>query len=454
MYRPHDGTRAVQKLGGSGFLTLTGSHIQGSEQTDTVTVSSAPHSTTTATPPPPPPPPLGIAEKSKHETRKLEQKSSLFSMLSFMSAGSDVTRDSSLHSHAQTGKQNKKVGNSFFFRPSSWLMGSSPRTPSSGGVFFPSDQSSSDISCATDSRYIHTNNSSSYTNNTNNTTRNNTTTSAAVNVQARDALLEGSDVSSNSAIGTASAEHSDVPTISCAPPILRQCDTKLLFDLTVGVEDQQCGGGKEGRRTILTEMCAHVSALSPSLQFIQAVGESNSKPRLLESDIQYGDKVTSSLNSSVLGAAASGKQSAAPSNAAIAALRGEKEDTSIAPSSMIGLSSSMSNILGLFSSSDSVEATQRQWKQGTEDDEGAPHRAPCKEVPLTLICTPSVAVLPWELLLIKSKVCVVRQVGLIALCAQVLSSQHWLLQSHSDNPAPRRSITTANAVVGPRRVSN
>ena len=436
----------MQKLGGSGYLTLTGSHIQGSEQTDTGTVSSAPHSTTTATPPPP----LGIAEKSKHDTRKLEQKTSLFSMLSFMSAGSDVTRDSSLQSHAQTGKQGKKVRSSFFFRSSSWLMGgSSPRTPSSGGVFFSSDQSSSDMSYAqledhsterVSPRDIHTN--------TNNTT------TAGMNMQARDALLEGSDVSANSAIGTASAEHSDVPTISCAPPILRQCDTKLLFDLTVGVDDQHCGGGKEGRRTILTEMCAHVNALSPSLQFIKAVGESINKPRLLESDVQYGDKVTASLNSSILATAAGGKQPVAPSNAAIAALRGESEDTYIAPSSLIGLSSSMSNILGLFSSSDSVEATQRQWKQGMEEDEGGPHRAPCKQVPLTLICTPSVAVLPWELLLIKSKVCVVRQVGLIALCSQVLSSQHWLLQSHSDNPAPRRSITTANAVVGPRRVSN
>jgi hypothetical protein len=238
-------------------------------------------------------------------------------------------------------------------------------------------------------------------------------------------------------------------------------DTKLLFDLAVSVTDADCAGGVQGRKARLQELCAN-GALMPALQFLQTIADSYKVEKLsktnqaaletagslfqgFDAGSSAGTASMHSSGTSAFAAAMAGKGSAglAPAAGDRASatqddlILAEIEGSSTSSSSYRALSASMSNILSLFSSSDSADPVT---KRATQAEEEGNRRAPVKHAPLTLVGSRSTAAVPWEALLNRSDAVVVRQLALIALCAQA-----FLPRFDNENTA----VALASGVTGP-----
>jgi hypothetical protein len=484
LYRPQDGSRAVSKLGGRGALLLSAGG--GATTTSTVdgTSLTTPRSAAGRRPSAgtPPPTSLGIAQMDKtgpqkQESKSLEQKLSCMSMLSFIS-GSEATKDSGPPASAATNNRVSFSNNTYrdlgMSRKSSRL---SKALSSARSVDFEDvAASSSDASLLGGES---TDGSDPFTGlsirSRSADPRGVRTSGGQSKHRAQDAL-NGSSAThttptpTDSAVFTAEEDGPSQPGNTTA--VLHMRDTKFLYDLAACSKDRDCAGGKEGRATHIAELASKQSALCGAVDFMRNVALSVSLqpptpdvvvkkgvPPVVSSVNDFGSSAgTLSMNSNNTSGVGGSYRNSALANANYSVLQQSipegLDESSRAPSttpSVVALSASMSNILGLFSSSDSADTTNRKRPRDADQDDAAEERdsrrAPCRRPPVTLLVSRSAAVLPWEVLLSAvDGTAVVRQVGLVALCAQAYAV-HYPIDDKSNSTA------LASAVVGPAMVS-
>jgi hypothetical protein len=479
LYRPHDGSRAVSKLGGRGSLLLSAGAATIASSTADGAAVITPRSAVARRPSAGTPPPnaLGIAQMDKsgpqkQDSKSLEQKLSFMSMLSFIS-GSEATKDSGPPASAATNNR-VSFSNSNTYRDLGMSRKSSRLSRALSSVrsvdFEDVAASSSDASLLGGES---TDGSDPFTALSVSRSRSADPRGGAVRIsgslskhRAQDAL-KGSSATNTTPTPTDSAvftadDATQPPGATAA--VLRMRDTKFMYELAACVTDRDCAGGKEGRATHVAELISKQSALVGAVDFMRNVAMSTSW------QLPAADSAANKGASAVLSGNDPGSSAGTLSmdsnntsgvggsyrNSALASvsyhvhqqsiLEGADE-TSRAPS-VVALSASMSNILGLFSSSDSADTTNRkrprdEQEDATEDRDS--RRAPCRRPPVTLLVSRTAAALPWEILMTAADTTVVRQLGLVALCAQAYAVHY---------PADDKSNSTALAstVVGPAMV--
>ena len=399
LYRPHDGSKNVQKVGGAGFIAYTkdsNDDQRVAQQTAALMNTSFSsqmsfNSDTGLKAPAPTPvhPPLhnhastiGIAQvgKKSQPGRTLEQKLSIMSLMSMLSGESNLDPEGGEPASAPVrGKAPLDTSRSSFFS-------SMPYVDCHDHNAF----SSSEATSSHDSSWGHM------------------SVQAGASAPSRKSLaraeLEGSSLGSHSTIEAA---------LIAGKPVFTAKEADLLYDLVVSAADSHCAGGREHRRTIFNDMKSATGVLSSSLQFFQNISETikhhhqhqlsqPKRPSLAGNDA----KPTSNANSSASNVSglrpehsSSGKsgfiseasesvtthsmQSIGTDNSlAVSGMRkkGEehteaahpaennrsaphREDSASAhSSSFVALSASMSNMLGLFASSDSAEVNRKRSK--------------------------------------------------------------------------------------------
>jgi hypothetical protein len=534
IYRPHDGTRVIQKLGGQGLLTnaspsplLPDYSRETTPRDGPIVTHSAPSTPATGASKA-----LGIAQvnlrsatnprgDTKTDARTLEPKHSILSMWSLF-GGSENTRESQRITppsgvNSTTGTSSAGNANTMGTSESAKYRalgmsrkdsGISPppsvgHPAESGGrksakksFFFGSSRtlddnvnSSSEGAGSGPNRIDHSESAELFaglSKSASGAVGGGDRNSGSMKKQraAQGALNHSNGVSSSQSTG----ESAIYPSEAAAPvsaaqlvlrPALRMRDTRFLFDLAVAATDKECGGGREGRRAHWSELRADGSALGTALAFLQNIAEGILHQRGTPTDHAFPHEMTDAsrlgdVGSSVATLSMHSAYSSTLSGTDLklrrpntgtgryaheALVLGEIEGSShSSSSSFVALSASMSNMLGLFSSSDSAEQTLRGAANagaGDSLDQESRH-APQAVVPLTLLCSRTAAAVPWEALLLQSQVqgaSVVRHMALVALCAQAYTPVAVTTGQYS--PSRNKGTTTATALctVGPQWVS-
>lgn len=506
LYRPHDGSRVMQKLGGQGLtMSRGGLGDAGSRETTPRDGPAQPRSA----PPTPPPvaPALGIAQVERRspahtlrtEPRVLEPKISLISMLSLFS-GSDVTRDStritpsSAAGSSNAGNQidvgrtgssskfrafgmsRKDSGiarpalrkKSYFFSSSHTLdQGAESTSDAAGSGWAPervdSGEGSEPFAGLSLSKSI-----------SGPRTTGSGLEVAGVPLAQTSSTERHRQVPSGSSASHSTGESAIFPSEAAAAmaqpsrPALRMRDTRFLYDLAVAAADRECGGGKEGRRMHWAELRDDSSALSAAVAFLRGMADSMrhhsaSGPAGGASNGMEAGRVinaltcsstaTLSMNTSNSSAIGGGYR---PDPLVLAEIDG----SSTSSSSFVALSASMSNMLGLFSSTDSGDSKHRGNSSlevaAGDAERGDSRHTPEAHTPLTVISSRTAASLPWEALLLQGQlvdVNVVRHLALVALCAQAYTPAASAASQYSPSRSPSKSPLPAGCTVGPQWVN-
>jgi hypothetical protein len=533
IYRPHDGTRVIQKLGGQGLLTSTSPSPLLQDYSRETTPRDGPIVTHSApsTPATGASKALGIAQvnlrsatnprgDTKTDARTLEPKHSILSMWSLF-GGSENTRESQRITppsgvNSTTGTSSAGNANAMGTSESAKYRalgmsrkdsGISPppsvghptetggRKSAKKSFFFGSSRtlddnvnSSSEGTGSGPNKIDHSESAELFaglSKSASSAVGGGDRTSGSMKKQraAQGALNHSNGVSSSQSTGESAIYPSEAAApISAAQlilrPALRMRDTRFLFDLAVAATDKECGGGREGRRTHWSELRADGSALGTALAFLQNIAEGILHQRGTPTDHAFPHEVT---DASRLGGAGSSLATLSMHSAYSSTLSGTDQklrrpntgtgryghealvlgeiegSSTSSSSSFVALSASMSNMLGLFSSTDSAEHTLRgAANAGAGDADQESRHAPQSVVPLTLLCSRTAAAIPWEALLLQSQAqsgSVVRHMALVALCAQAYTPVSVTTGQYSPSRSKGTTTATALCTVGPQWVS-
>eukprot|EP01032_Pedospumella_encystans_P007621 gene7621-9125_t len=518
LYRPHDGSKNVQKLGGAGFIAYNKDNgiedlsraNQSLMNTSIASMASfmsdksgTPGVGSPASQSPQPPQrtptsaPMGIAQvekKAPPKGRTLEQKLSIMSLLSVLSGDSE-------------GPEERAVP------PTRAPLGSpSPASQTARRFFGASLDENQDLYALSSS-----DNTGSHDSSWGRLSASNASYIVPERAAARKTLargeLEGSSLGSVSTFLDAA--------IIAGKPVFKTREAELLYNLAAASgADQGCSGGRDHRRAIFAEMKSASGVLHSSLQFFLTVCESikeHHQLQLVVAKPSVGENTKGEVDAGAGGVdqlrgerqleAVSGKSGfisesseSSLNTLSILSLNSVSHShldhhqvqssqshahltsaPSAASSSFVALSASMSNMLGLFASSDS--GNRHHKGEGTsdwdaEEEEAGPGRPPHRSLPLTVVCSHSAAALPWEALLLQtnpsgntptnvhtpmspatSSAPVVRSLTLLSLCAQAYSATCCTIQQEqadhfapkaADGKAQSTELALARAVVGPQ----